>query len=73
MEQVGVRSHCSSRIGNGHKQLAPRQPSDHQSTTDQGDTVLFNRLLLAQVPVESKGQRTKWTVQNQRLDDAFSG
>ena len=44
-----------------------RHPSHHQSATDQDDTVIFNRLLLTQVPLESKGQSTKRTV-----DDGFS-
>ena len=72
MEQVAVRNHCSSLQSNGHKQLVPRHRSHHQSATDQDETVLSNRQLLTQVPVESKGQRAKWTVQNQTLDDRFS-
>ena len=67
-----MRSHCSPLKGNGHKQVVPRHPSHHQAATDQDDTVTFNRLLLTHVPVESRGQRTKWTVQNQLLDDGFS-
>ena len=62
-EQVAVRNHCSSPKRNGHKQLVSRHPSHHQSATDQDETVIFNRLLLIQVPVESKALRTKWTVQ----------
>ena len=43
-----------------------------KSATDHNETAILNRLLLTQVPVESKGQRKKWTVQNQVLDDGFS-
>ena len=73
-----MRRHCSSLRRTRHKQLVPRHPSHHQSATDQDDTVIFNRLLLTEVPVESKGQRTNWTVHNHILlttdsqHDAFS-
>ena len=53
-EQVAERNHCSSLKGNGHKQLAPRHPSHHQSATDQDDTVVFSRRLLTQVLLGSK-------------------
>ena len=52
-EQVAVRSHCST-YGEWTQATGPKTPIPPTSVTDQDDTVIFNRLLLTQVPVESK-------------------